>query len=171
MKPSLVVNSSPLIALAAALPDFEALGALVERFIVPGEVLVELAAGGHKDETAAKVEVASWCEVRPLLAQVRDPLLEGLGPGEAAVIRTATAEGLPTVVIDETRGRRIARLAGLNVIGSLGLLVELHRAGFITSVSDSIRAMQEKGIHLAPHLILLTLQAAGELADEEQSPE
>jgi hypothetical protein len=43
-KPSLVVNSSPLIALGAGLPDFETLSGLVEKLIVPAEVLAELAA-------------------------------------------------------------------------------------------------------------------------------
>ncbi|MCE2695789.1 MAG: DUF3368 domain-containing protein, partial [Verrucomicrobiaceae bacterium] len=62
----------------------------------------------------------------------------------------------------EVRGRRAARLAGLRVIGSLGILVELHRARLLVSVADTIRAMQQKGIYLAPDLIALSLQAAGE---------
>lgn len=45
MKPSPVINSSPLIALVAALPEFDALAGIVEKLIVPAEVLAELAAG------------------------------------------------------------------------------------------------------------------------------
>ena len=160
VKPSLVVNSSPLIALVAALPDFDQLAGLVGRFIVPAEVIAELVAGGLKDDTAARVQAASWCEVRPPRPSTSDPLLQRLGAGEAAVIQTAQEEGLPLVVIDELRGRRAARLTGLRVIGSLGLLVELHHAGLLPSVDDSIRRMQAKGIHLTPHLIQTTLDAA-----------
>lgn len=159
-KPSPVVNSSPLIALVAALPDFDQLADIVGRCIVPAEVIAELEAGGLKDDTAARVQAAPWCEVRPPRPGAADPLLPRLGAGEAAVIQTALAEGLPLVVIDEVRGRRAARLAGLRVIGSLGLLVELHHAGRLPSVEDSIRRMQAKGIHLAPHLIRMTLDAA-----------
>jgi predicted nucleic acid-binding protein len=157
VKPSPVINSSPLIALVAALPEFDALAGIVDRLIVPTEVLAELAAGGHKDNTAARVRAASWCEVRPLLAPQTNPLLASLGSGEAAVIQTALDSDLPLVIIDEVRGRRAARLAGLTVIGSLGLLVELHRAKLLDDVEKAIRAMQQKGIRLAPHLIELTL--------------
>ena len=162
VKPSLVVNSSPLIALVAALPDFDQLAGIVGRFIVPAEVIAELAAGGLKDDTAARVQAASWGEVRSPRPSAPDPLLQRLGAGEAAVIQTAQEEGLPLVVIDELRGRRAARLTGLRVIGSLGLLVELHHAGLLPSVDDSIRRMQAKGIHLTPHLIQTTLDAAQE---------
>lgn len=161
-KPSLVVNSSPLIALVAGLPDFDALAGIVGKLIVPGEVLAELAAGGHKDNTAARVEAASWCEIRPLLPPQTNPLVMTLGRGEAAVIQTALDDRISLVVIDEVRGRRAARLAGLTVIGSLGLLVELHRAGLLPSVEDAIQAMQQKGIFLAQHLIEITLRAANE---------
>ncbi len=104
VKPSLVVNSSPLIALVAALPDFDQLAGIVGRFIVPAEVIAELVAGGLKDETAARVQAASWCEVRSPRPSAPDPLLQRLGGSEAAVIQTAQEEGLPLVVIDELRG-------------------------------------------------------------------
>ncbi len=162
VKPSPVINSSPLIALVAGLPDFDQLAEIVGRCIIPAEVIAELVAGGLKDDTAARVQTAPWCEVRPLRPGTADPLLSRLGAGEASVIQTALDEGRPLVVIDEVRGRRAARLAGLRVIGSLGLLVELHHAGLLSSVEDSIRRMQAKGIHLAPHLIRLTLDAARE---------
>jgi len=159
-KPSAVINSSPLIALVACLPDFDALGGIVERLIIPGEVLAELAAGGHRDATAARVSAAPWCEVRDPLPPQASPLVVSLGRGEAAVIQTALNDRIRLVVIDEVRGRRAARLGGLTVIGSLGLLVELHRAGLLPSVGEAIQAMRQKGIHLAQHLIELTLRAA-----------
>ncbi len=162
MKPSPVINSSPLIALVAALPDFNLLAGIVEKLIIPGEVLAELAAGGHIDDTAARVAAASWCEVLPPRPPQFNPLLATLGSGEASVIQTALEYDLPLVIIDEVRGRRAARLAGLRVIGSLGILVELHRARLLVSVADAIRSMQQKGIFLAPDLIELTLQVAGE---------
>jgi predicted nucleic acid-binding protein len=162
VKPSPVINSSPLIALVAALPDFDVLSGIVERLIVPAEVVAELSAGGHKDDTAARVIAAAWCEVRPPMAAQFNPLLSTLGSGESAVIQTAIDHHIPLVVIDEVRGRRAARLAGLTVVGSLGILVELHRARLLDSVEDAIVAMKRKGIWLAPHLVEQTLVAARE---------
>ena len=162
MKPSPVINSSPLIALVAALPDFGMLAGIVEKLIIPSEVLAELAAGGHKDDTAARVSATPWCRVLPLRPPQFNPLLATLGSGEAAVIQAALEHELPLVIIDEVRGRRTARLAGLRVVGSLGILVELHRAGLLVSVGSAIHAMKQKGIYVAPELVDLTLQAAGE---------
>ena len=108
------------------------------------------------------MRAASWCHVRPPCVFPPDSLVQRLGAGEAAVIQTALHEELPLVVIDEVRGRRAARLAGLRVVGSLGLLVELHHARLLSSVEDAIRRMQAKGIHLAPNLIQMTLEATRE---------
>lgn len=67
VKPSLVVNSSPLIALVAALPEFDQLAGLVGRFVVPAEVIAELVAGGLKDDTAARVKAEPWSTTSSLV--------------------------------------------------------------------------------------------------------
>src|SRR4051812_22770787 len=109
VKSSLVVNSSPLIALVAALPDFDSISTIVERFVVPSEVMGELDAGGLKDDTAMRVRAASWCDVRSTPATTIGQMVSKLGAGEAAVIQTALNEGTVSVVIDEVSGRRAAR--------------------------------------------------------------
>jgi predicted nucleic acid-binding protein len=49
----LVINTSPVISLAAALEnDFSILEELFGAVVVPQEVFRELAAGAHKDSTA-----------------------------------------------------------------------------------------------------------------------
>jgi predicted nucleic acid-binding protein len=47
-----------------------------------------------------------------------------LDRGEASVVQLAISEGIETVCIDEHQGRRVARLNGLRVTGSLGFLFE-----------------------------------------------
>jgi predicted nucleic acid-binding protein len=118
-KPLLVVNTSPLVALVAALGDFQVLGEEV-TLVVPGEVMAELEAGAERDETAKIIRSAAACTIRPRLAALPSALTGALGDGEAAVIHTALSEKIHTVAIDEPLGRpawperhRIARpLAG-----------------------------------------------------------
>jgi len=50
-KPSLVTNTSPLVALTAALDNFGVVGT-VATLVVPGEVLAELRSGAGRDATA-----------------------------------------------------------------------------------------------------------------------
>ena len=104
-KPSLVIDTSPLVALAAALDDFQVLGE-VATLVVPGEVMAELEAGMGRDETAGLVEAAAWCIIRPSWPALPQALRGALGLGEAAVIHTALTEKILTVAIDERKGDR-----------------------------------------------------------------
>lgn len=161
-KPSLVINTSPLVALAAALEDFQVLGE-VATLVVPGEVLTELEAGADRDRAAALVRISACCRVRPACAEL-PPVFHGiLGPGEAAVIHTALTEGCGTVAIDERKGRRWAALHGLRVTGSLGLLLALRRRQLIPSLRDTTDRLAAKGIHLDPALVSAVLEQEGRL--------
>lgn len=161
-KPSLVVNTSPLVALAAALDDFHVLGEVVQ-LVVPGEVLVELEAGADRDQTASIVRSAACCLVRPAFAAL-PPVFQGvLGPGEAAVLHTAMTERHDTVVIDERKGRRWAELHGLRVTGSLGLLLALRRRQLIPPLREATDRLAAKGIHLDPALVGAVLEQEARL--------
>lgn len=161
-KPSLVINTSPLVALAAALDDVRVLGEVAE-LVVPGEVMAELEAGADRDHAASIVRSATCSLVRPVFAAL-PPVFHGvLGPGEAAVIHTALTEHYGTVVIDERKGRRWAELHGLRVTGSLGLLLALRRRQLIPSLRLATDRLAAKGIHLEPALVSAVLEQEARL--------
>src|SRR5262250_1206618 len=95
-----VINTGPLIALATALDDLEALAHVALRVVVPGEVFTECVAGAHQDDIPDKVRAATCCDIRPGFSTLPPPLLDMLDSGEAAVIHTALTEGIATVAID-----------------------------------------------------------------------
>ena len=148
-----VINTGPLIALAAALGDLEALAHVAMLVVVPGEVFTECVAGIHYDNAADKVRAASCCDIRPVFPALPQSLLDLLDIGEAAVIHTALTEGITMVAIDELKGRRVARLHGLRVTGSLGMLVTLHQQGVVPSIEQAIQRLQNKGVFLSERLI------------------
>ena len=113
--------------------------------VVPGEVFTECVAGAHYDDTADKVRAAICCHIRPVFSALPPSLSDLLNIGEAAVIHTALSEGIVTVAIDEIKGRRVARLHGLQVTGSLGILVTLHQQGIVPSIEQAIQRMQDQG--------------------------
>jgi predicted nucleic acid-binding protein len=158
-KPSLVINTSPLVALAAALDDFSVIGQAA-MLVVPGEVMGELTAGAGRDETASIVASAACCSIRRPFASLPPALHSALGAGETAVIHTALTEGIRTVVIDERKGRRMATLHGLRVTGSLGVLLALRQRGLGPPLPDAIRRMRDKGIHLGDTLIQEVMELA-----------
>ena len=117
-----VVNSTPLIALAAA-GCVGALPLLYERVVVPLEVAEEICVGDKHWIGATELDSSIWLDIQTGIAAVPAYLANALDRGEAAVIATALDRDMRLLCIDATVGRRMARLAALERSGSLGLRV------------------------------------------------
>ena len=89
-------------------------------------------------------------------------LRNALDPGEAAVIQLALNEGVKVVCIDESVGRRLARLSGLSVTGSIGVLLRARKEGHLPSVRAALERMQAHGIWLSNTVITFALRESGE---------
>ncbi|GIV78418.1 MAG: hypothetical protein KatS3mg050_2812 [Litorilinea sp.] len=84
-------------------------------------------------------------------------------PEAQEIVIMALDEKLPTVCIDEAVGRRIARLSGLSVTGSVGILLRAKREGHMGEIRHAIQRMQAHGIWLSQRVIHFALRQAGEL--------
>ena len=155
---SLVTNTTPLIALTAATGGLEVLRFLFERVVVPLEVADELRVGGPK---AFGLDVfnaaASWLELQTQPAALQPFLQNSLDKGEAAVIQTALNLKLPLVCIDETAGRRIARLCNLSLTGSVGILLKARNQGFAIDIPQALDKMRRQGIWLSDEVVRFAL--------------
>ncbi len=158
----LVINTSPLISLVAALGNLDILHSLYSRVVVPAEVSNEILDENASRFAAAEFRAALWLEKKKEPVPLTLALKNMLGPGEAAVIQWALTEKINLVCIDEAVGRRIARLNGLQVTGSLGMLVRAKRDGFPILLREAINSMRSKGIWLSDHLVEIALREAGE---------
>src|SRR5689334_10334572 len=119
-----VINTSPVLSLLAAFEkDLSILEHLFGKVVVPQEVFCELAGGAHKDSAAECLQKFAFIEIRPKPIHLPNFLQASLDVGEGAVIQTALGENISTVVIDERKARRVARLAGLKVTGTIGVLL------------------------------------------------
>ena len=158
----IVINSSPAINLTAILGGLDLLVELYGLVIVPLEVFQELEAGASKDSTALRLRETPGIEIREQLIEI--PLLLGnlLDLGEAAVIQTALEEDLFTVILDDLKGRRAARLAGLEVTGSLGVLVQAKKVGRLKSVAEALQRLRARGTWLDKKVVESALLLAGE---------
>lgn len=152
---AVVVNTGPLIALGAC-GQLELLHQLHTSVIMPEAVAEEFGS------FPAAGAIPDWLDVQPL-PRPPDALLRAeLDDGEAAVIALAVALGQLRVVLDERLGRRIARLYGLPVTGSVGLLLRAKRAGLLVAIQPCLAAMRANGVWLSDHLIEMLLHEAGE---------
>ena len=78
--------------------------------------------------------------------------------GEASVIQTAADLHIPLVCIDEAVGRRVARLSGLTLTGSIGVLLKAQKLGYSVSMEQAISRMRQHGIWLGDEEIRFALQ-------------
>lgn len=158
----IVINTSPLISLIAAWGSLDRLQSLYQEVRVPFEVRQEILKGGLSNFGVAEFQDANW------LIQQQDPvsispfLLNSLDLGEASVVQLALDQSIATVCIDEVVGRRIARLNGLSLTGSVGILLKAKQQDSAMSVKEAISNMLNHNIRLSQTVVDFALAQAGE---------
>ncbi len=158
----LVINTTPIISLIAATGSLDMLPLLYSRVWVPFEVCLEIQAGGVDGFAITEFERTDWLHKQDKPVSVSSLLRNSLDAGEAAVIQLALQQGIPLVAIDETVGRRFARLSGLTVTGSIGILLRAKKLGYPLSMMEAIRRMRQRGIWLGDKVVEFALREAGE---------
>jgi len=89
-------------------------------------------------------------------------LLEDLDLGEAESITLAYEDKADYLLMDEYKGREIASIYGLKVVGILGILIKAKQMGEIRSVKSKINDLIDIGFRLNRELIKKVLKDIGE---------
>jgi predicted nucleic acid-binding protein len=155
----IVTNTTPLIALAVATESLDILRALYDHVVVPLEVSEEILAAGPQAPGVEAFRKATWLEFRKKAIELPLYLRNTLDRGEASVIQTAVSERVQRVCIDESVGRRIARLNGLALTGSVGILVKAKQQGYPIDLSLALERMKLHGIWLGETVVRFVLAA------------
>lgn len=82
----------------------------------------------------------------------QDALMIMLDRGEASSIALAAENPGCQIIIDEKKGRRIALALGLDVTGTLGVLVEASSRGLIEADSNLLEKLDQSGFRLSAAL-------------------
>jgi predicted nucleic acid-binding protein len=162
MKPAVVCNTGPLIALVI-INRLELLKSLFQEVLIPEAIHWEILQGGASLTGVSAYRETSWIKVRSIMGAA-DRLLESiLDAGEASVIRLAREAAVKLVLIDERKARKVARsVYGLQVIGTARVLVEAKREGLLENVGEAIEEMREAGYWIHDDIVRLALREAGE---------
>src|SRR5207249_2500996 len=111
----------------------------------------EIVTRGAGRPGAYEVAAASWISRRPLRNQAIVEILSAeVGRGEAEVIALAEEMGgrIP-VLVDDGKGRRLARQRGHRVLGCGGVLALAKDQGSITEVHSLLDELRAAGLHLS----------------------
>lgn len=145
-----VVNASPLISLARVgqLALLEAPGRALH---VPEAVAREVLAGPTTDPARQALETGFGGT--PAITAIDLRVVEwGLGAGETSVLSHAITLDA-TAVLDDGRARTAARVLSVNVIGTLGVVLQARKQGRIPSAATVLHALRDAGIRLADQTI------------------
>lgn len=154
---AIVTNTTPLIALAVGTGNLEILRSLYSRVVVPLEVADELHGAGIEAAGVSAFEQADWLERLDKVSAITPYLGNTLDRGEASVIQTALDLDISLVCIDESAGRRVARLSGLTITGSIGVMIKARQKGYPVSIHLAIDRMREHGIWLSDEVVRFAL--------------
>ena len=158
----IVINTGPILALIAGLGDLNLLNSLYKRVVVPFEVCKEVMAGGLTGFGVREFNDADFLIKLDKPTTIQPYLQNSLDLGECSVIQIALNEKIQTVCIDEAVGRRIARLNGLTLTGSLGIMIRGKKEGHTFILREVIKQMQSQGVRLSEQLIVFALKQACE---------
>jgi predicted nucleic acid-binding protein len=149
-----VFDASPLIALHQ-IGRLGLVESLFDRIVIP--------AGVEREIAPSVGAPPSWMSVLPA-PDVLHPTLAAadLDLGETEAIGLALQERASIVVLDDLSARITAERLGLNVIGTLGLILLAKRKGLIDRVRPEVDALLVTGFYAGRTLYLRVLADAGE---------
>ena len=159
-----VSDTGPLIALARV-EQLDLLRRLYRRIHVPPAVHAELAV--HSGRPGAKVLAHAfedgWMAVQSLADRsMVSELVQLLDPGEAEAVAFAARRSPRFLLIDDSRGRRVARRLGIPVAGVAGILLVAKSRGTLAAIAPVLEELSGAGYHLSSRLVADVLARAGE---------
>ncbi len=156
-----VVNSSPLIILGklSSLYLFEK---MCLKLVIPAGVAHELDQGPVNDPAR------NWLH-REGASFVRDiekipPLIQAwdLGKGETDVISWAYVHPEYEAILDDRAARNCASSLGIQVIGTLGVVLLAKKCGILSQVKPLIISLMEQGFRIDSELLRTVYKSASE---------
>lgn len=142
MPDTAIADTSSLIALEK-INLLDILCKIYDRILLPEAVFREFGVPHPVCYAVKKIE-------SPLIKLLVSDL--NLGRGEAEVIALAKETG-HRIIMDEQKGRNVAKRLGLNVTGTIGILLKAEKLHLIGSAYEKMRDLKGKGFYVSDALL------------------
>ncbi|MEZ4733172.1 MAG: DUF3368 domain-containing protein [Caldilineaceae bacterium] len=155
-----IADSSPLISFAI-LNRLELLMQLYTEIRIPQAVFDEISQPGKPHAQA--LHLFAHNKVALVKNQMAvNMLLTDVDRGEAEAIVLALESGIVDLLIDDAKGRRAAQLKGLQVTGTIGVLLAAKKRQLIAHLRPELDSLIANRIRIGQMLYDQALQLAGE---------
>lgn len=140
-----VVNTSPIIYLSA-INQINLLKNLFSEIFIPEAVKREVMSGGKDSFGVKEIKTQKWIKTKKIRNKLaKEYLLTEIDDGEAEVIILAEELKTSFIIMDDKLARKIAKLRGFNVMGTLRLLIAAKEKGLVNEVKPLIEKLQAVG--------------------------
>ena len=157
-----IINSTPLIALSH-INKLNLLKMLYNQVYIPQAVFDEISV---KEDSICKIQVKQsldWIKVLKIKNTMAKEFFKAqLNDGEVEVMILAKEICANLVVIDDKNAKKHAKYLGLNVTGTLGILLKAKQQGIIQEIKPLLMELIDKGIYISDNIINICLKAANE---------
>lgn len=104
-----------------------------------------------------------WIEVRTVSDTNLQRVLEiQIDKGEASAIALAMETPGSTVIVDDHKARKVAERLGLNIAGTIGVIIKAKLSGIIPSIKPFLSKIKSTDFRLSEEIEILALKLAGE---------
>ena len=152
----IIGDSSALVALAT-MDRLDLLEKIFDKIYVPQAVYDEVTIS-YKSQSLKLKEFL----FDKVVAVELDISKMGLGQGELEAIALYKSMNADFLLIDDRRAKSFAKLNGLNVLGSLGVMVLAKDAGFVESIREDLEKLVNSSLFISQNLIDRVLREVGE---------
>lgn len=147
-----VSNSSPIIHLAK-IGKLELLKGYFQTLTIPEAVFRECALEGKAHEEVEIIKNADWIRVMQVESKKMVRLLQSLlDDGESEAIALSLEIGADLILLDDSDAREKARLYGLKITGTIGILLRAKVEKKIDSLSKTLIKLRQSGFWLNNYL-------------------
>lgn len=155
----LVADASALIALATC-DSLALLEIIYGNVIVPEAVVREVNAAGKPQSDRLHAYLQGKVRQVDMRGFIYLDAFADAGETEAMLLyKEVNADYL---LIDDKRGRKVAKINQIRTVGSLGVLLQAKHAGLISQVKPLLEQIASSFIYMSESLIQIVLELAGE---------
>ena len=151
-----VSDTTPIISLIKV-GQLKMLQELFDVVYIPGAVYRELTGNAAYPEEARTVEESEFLLVEEVANKKSVMILRnitGLDAGESEAIILADEKQADVLLMDERKGRQVARKLGIAITGTIGILTQAFNEGILAKedVERCIDLLKENGIRISEQL-------------------
>lgn len=153
----LIADSSALVALAIV-DKLDLLERLFGEVYVPRAVYNEVSQENKEESTRLKL----YCNDKVLDISTAFNFNISLGQGESKAIILYKEKNANFLLCDDKKAKKFAQNFGINVIGSLGILIKAKQENLIPEISSLVEILKSSRIFIDDKIYKLVLKMAGE---------